>query len=299
VIAALTGVAAICVGVAWVVFGPLAPPRVTPIPPPVQAPPARPGIALATERQIAAHAAERLTLYRYADNPLIVIIDFPSLRDQGLTLNRIAAFVEKASLPRDRVLNQDELAAEIARGGDTVDSYYYGHDYAIADLLRFFNTAARDNVPLGPEEARLYDLIRQEGLDDPARPQAIITVPRVTPDAVDARTRAVILRHELSHGEFFTNPAYAAYVRQAWDTILTGAERAAFRAFLQGQNYDITNHDLTVNEMQAFLVFTPDDRYASAATLGLPAGDLERLQLRFVDGMPEGWLKTLARMPLP
>lgn len=265
----------------------------------IATPPAAIPITAATEAEIAVHDSDRLRVFRYADNPLILILDYPTLRQQGLALNRVAAFIEKASLPKDRVLDDETLAAEIARSGETVDSYYYGHDYAAADLARFFATADRDGVRLNPEEAFLRALVRQEGLTDPGNRGAIITVARIGPDSVDAFTRRIILRHELSHGEFFTNPAYAAFVRQAWDDILSAEERAAFRRFLLDQQYDPGNTDLLANEMQAFLMFTPDERYISAERLGISSAMLDALRARFLAAMPEGWLRHLAVAPLP
>ena len=289
--------AAIMIGLAgWLL---LARPGLPPAPSSQLAPAAAIPITVATEAQIAAHDSDRLRVFRLADNPLILILDYPTLRQQGLALNRVAAFIEKAALPKDKVLDDDALAAEIARSGETTDSYYYGHDYAAADLTRFFATAERDGVRLNPEEAALRALVRQEGLTDPANRGAIITVARVGPDSVDAFTRRIILRHELSHGEFFTNPLYAAFARQAWSDILSAEERAAFQRFLVDQNYDAQNIDLLVNEMQAFLMFTPDDRYISPERLGISAEALQALRARFLAAMPDGWLRRLATAPLP
>ena len=261
----------------WFLPGLISPRPTVPLTPPpariVDTAPLVP-IVVATEAQIATHHAERLTVFRFADNPRVLILDYPTLREQGLALNRIAAFVEKASVPKDKVLDDASLATEIAKAGDTIDSYYYGHDYGADDLTRFFALADRDGIRLSEQEEFLRRLIQQERLGDPAQPSAIITVPRVGPDSVDGFTRRVILRHELSHGEFFTNPAYAAFARRAWSEILSAEERAAFQRFLVDLNYDSANTELIINEMQAFLMFTPDDRYASAERLGLTQAGL-------------------------
>jgi len=258
-----------------------------------------PALRLATEAEIATHRAEHLTVFRLRDNPRIVILDYPNLTEQGLALNRLAAFIEKTGVPKDRVLDDASLAREISRTGDTVDSYYYGHDYAVPDVLRFFALADRDQVKLNPHEEALRTLITGHGLDAPGPAHAIITVSQTGGDVVDDFTRRIILRHELSHGEYFTNPTYAAYVRDAWANVLTEEERTAFTRFLGDQQYDTGNADLMANEMQAFLVFTPDARYIGADRLGLPQAAYARLRERFVAGMPEGWLRRLADAPLP
>lgn len=267
--------------------------------PPIARTPSDLAITVATEARIAFHDAEQLTIFRLADNPRILVLDYPTLRQQGLALNRIAAFVEKASLPKDRVLDDPTLAAEIARSGETTESYYYGHDYAVDDLFRFFAAADRDKIRLSEQEEFLRRLINRERQAAPTNHSAIITVVRTAPASIDTLTRRVILRHELSHGEFFTNPAYAAFVRRAWSDLLSPSDRRAFLRFLEAQNYDTTNLSLVVNEMQAFLMFTPDERYISAERLGLTPTALRRLREAFLAGMPAGWLRTLATTPLP
>lgn len=296
-----TGIATIAVlGSGWFLFAPPFRPLVAPshgVPAAIA--PSASTIRSATEAQIAEHRADRLTVFRVTDNPRIVVLDFPNLAEQGEALNRVAAFIEKASAPRDRILDDVELAREIAAAGDTPETYYYGHDYRVSDILRFFALADRDGVRLNPREEALRALVLREDLGDPATPHAIITVSQIGGDVIDAFTRRVILRHELSHGEYFTNPAYAAFARHAWTTLLTDAERAAFGRFLKDQSYDAANTDLIANEMQAFLVFTPDDRYISDEKLGVPTGTLRSLRERFVAAMPDGWLRTLATTPFP
>ena len=66
-----------------------------------------------------------LTVFRFADNPRILVLDFASLHEQGKMLNRVAAFVEKAGLPHDRVLTDGELEPAIRAQGDTVETFYY------------------------------------------------------------------------------------------------------------------------------------------------------------------------------
>ena len=114
-------------------------------------------IETATEAEISQHVTTALTVFRFADNPAILVLDFASLHEQGKMLNRVAAFVEKARLPHDRVLTDSELNAAIQAKGDTVETYYFGHDYAAASLARFFalaDSAADRAGPAGGEAAR-------------------------------------------------------------------------------------------------------------------------------------------------
>lgn len=296
VVVGAAAVIAIALAGAWYLIAPAGHPSVASAT--ATAPPAA-AIRSATEAEIAAHRTDRLTIFRFADNPRIIVLDYPNLAEQGQALNRLAAFIEKAAAPRDRVLDDAALARQIAQAGETADSYYYGHDYRVPDILRFYALADRDGIRLNAEEEALRALILRESLGDPATPHAIITVSQAGGEIVDDFTRRIILRHELSHGEYFTNAAYAAYVRHAWTTLLNDDQRAAFQRFLGDQAYDIANSDLIANEMQAFLVFTPDERYISDERIGLPPGTLRSLRDRFVAGMPDGWLKRLADMKLP
>mgnify|MGYP006275523691 CR=1 FL=1 len=290
--AGAVAVIAIIGGGAWFVLRPAPVATIAPSPPAFV-------VRTAGEAEIARHEAAQLTIFRVADNPSILVLDYPTLRQQGQALNRVAALIEKADQPRDRVLHDEALAHAVEKSGETVESYYFGHDYGSADLVRFFALADRDGIKLGPDEEALRTLLRQEGMLDGSKRGALISIPRVGTDSVDAFTRRIILRHELAHGEFFANPAYAAFCHRAWNDVLTAKDRAAFTKFLNGLGYEPSNHDLLVNEMQAFLMFTLDPRYINAALLGLPEAAFAGLRARFLAAMPDGWLKTLAGAPLP
>jgi hypothetical protein len=284
-----------------------APPVTAPVatapasPPIIAAPPVPPAFAIetATEQQILDHVSTDLTVFRLADNPRILVLDFASLHDQGRMLNRVAALTEKAGLPHDRVISDSELGAAISARGDTVETFYYGHDYAAASLARFFDLADREHVELDRQEARLRALMVQEGWFAPGVTAGLISLPAVGSDPkVTTAARAAILRHELSHGEFFSNPVYAGFVHDFWLTTLTDAERTMFRGFLAREEYDPTVEELMYNEMQAYLMFTRDPMFFSPGLAGLTQTRLAELQSRFLAGMPAGWLReVLASYP--
>jgi hypothetical protein len=280
------------------------PPAIAPAPepgspPPIVAAPPAFAVATATEQQILDHVSTDLAVFRFADNPRILVLDFASLHAQGRMLNRVAALTEKAGLPHDRVISDSELGAAISARGDTVETFYYGHDYAAASLARFYELADREHVELDRQEARLRALMAQEGWFAPGVTAGLITLPAVGSDPkMTAPARAAILRHELSHGEFFSNPVYAEYVRNFWLTALTDAERTMFRGFLAREEYDPTVEELMFNEMQAYLMFTRDPLFFTPGLAGLTKTRLEELQSRFLAGMPGGWLReVLASYP--
>ena len=291
VLAAIVALAAIGGGVAWYARRP---------PPQTAGMAAIPALNLADEAQIRADRPAQLAAFRFAPNPGIVVLDFPGLRQQGLMFNRIAAFAEKIGQPHDRVLTDAQLDQAIRAHGDTVETYYYGHDYAAATLRRFFALADRDHVALDPDEAWLRRFAGAQGMLADGADQAVITLPREGADAlVDASFRRTILHHELSHGAYFTDPAYAAYVHHFWTDVMDATDRATFRRFLLAQDYDPALGDLTINEMQAYLMHTPDKRAFSAAALGMSPDRLDLLRARFLLGMPPGWLRDCTTLPAP
>ncbi len=250
-----------------------------------------------TEAEIDASAPCATAVSTFALDDAVIVIDFPDLATQGLTLDRIAALVEKAHLPRERVLTDAELTQAIQASGETIESYYYGHDYQAADLAKFFRLAAAQNIRLNAHETWLHALLLQLGWLSPGSRGAIITVPAagavIAPDM-----RAVILHHEISHGAFYTNPTYRAYAESFWYS-LTDSDRAAFTGFLGRQGYDTDNTELMLNETQAYLIFTRDPRFFNAAAVGMSETDIARLREIFIANMPDFWLRPLANAVLP
>jgi hypothetical protein len=315
--------AAVGGGVAWWLVSPGAPPprataeksRILPVPEPrppesaapaivpapvvVPAPPASvvlraPDVLLRTadEATILADDTPVLSVFAFAQNPAVIVLDFPSLARQGRMLNRVAVLVEKAGSPHDRVLDDAELDATIRGGGDTPENFYLGHDYRASELRRFFALAARDNVALDDDEKWLFGLMKQLGWTADGPPGALISIPRLDGAAgIDETLRQAILHHELAHGEYFTNPGYAAFVQRFWRDTMTREDRAAMTNFLAHDHYDTGIEDLIINESIAYLIHTPDERFFSPAIAKLPARHLAALRADFRREMPQGWLR--------
>ena len=238
---------------------------------------------------------------RLALNPKILVIEFPTLAAQGQAMNRLGALVEKHKAPRDRVLSNEQLARFIQESGDNTETFYLGHDYPAEAVARFFTLAVNQQMRLNPDEIRLGQLLlfskllREENDRLSASPErmAVVSFSGVQPDnprtpideTIDTARREAVLRHELSHGEFFTNTAYRDHCWRFWQQ-LSDEDRAGFRRFLTRLDYDPLNEELMVNEAQAFLMHTPDLRSFSARDLGVPQARLDSLRARFREGMP-------------
>jgi hypothetical protein len=249
-------------------------------------------IETATEAQIRDHVPTDMTVFRLAANPNILVLDFGSLLDQGLMLNRVGAFAEKVGVPHDHVLTDPELDRAVRRDGDTTETFYYGHDYSAATIARFFALADRDHIVLNVQEEKLRRLMHQEGWFAEGKYGGLISVPRAGSDErVTADARATILHHELSHGEYFSNPAYMEYTHRFWTTVLTQAERDAVRKYLRSEDYDAGIDDLMQNEAQAYLVFTLNPVFFAPSLVGMT--EARRLELRsiFLHDVPAPWMR--------
>jgi hypothetical protein len=205
-------------------------------------------------------------LHRLQRNPNLWIFDFPHLGIQGAALNRVAALIERTTTSRDRILTEAEMVEQIARTsqGDA-GRYFLGHDYRLEDLAKFFSLAHRDSVPLNAAEQDLRTLLQGLGLLESSEDgtwratrsgQAVITLAAASstpsPSHLSPFERLTTLRHELSHGEYFTNPRYRAYCRHFWASRRSDEQSAITRGFaLLG--YDPDNQELVINELQAFL----------------------------------------------
>lgn len=248
-------------------------------------PPAGP--TLLSEAEILDFHPTEPTVLRLRDQPRIFILVFPDLESQGASLNRVAALIEKRGQPRDRVLDDDELARAIVASGATAATYYYGHNYRGSDLVRFFALADRQGVALTPAEGWLraqLALLRPLQLDP--GDVAFISVPGLDGNRVDPTVRRTILHHELGHGYFFTNATFAAHVTRVWRRDFTTADRAAFVAFLAQEGYDPEQEEIMVNETMAYLLFTRDERFFSPAMVGLSAARLEQLRAMLLEAAP-------------
>jgi hypothetical protein len=258
------------------------PPRPVAMPVPVR--PAGP--PLMSEAEILNFHPREPSVIRLRQEPRIFVLVFPDLESQGAALNRVAALIEKRGLPRDRVLNDAELAAAIRSAGHTPATYYFGHNYRGTDLARFFDLADRQGIALNAGERWVREqMVSLPGFGVPVGDTAFISVPGL--DArVDETTRRAILHHEIGHGHFFTNVVFAAHIRRVWRNDFTAADRAAFIRFLAASDYDPEQEEIMVNETMAYLLFTPDERIFSARDVNMSPERLQQLRALMLNAAP-------------
>ena len=251
--------------------------------------------------------SEQAKVFTYGSRGLIRIIDFPDLQTQGRMFNRVVALIERTGAPRSRVMDNDELIQFIRSVGKSETTFAYGNDFLISELVVFFNLADMAGIRLHAEEIALRRMllesrliVERQGFFQALKPQAVIlSIPQESTGgngpSVSALARKTILMHELSHGEYYTNPLYANYCRSFWRKVMNEAQRAAFRQFLSGSSYNPDNEEMMINETQAYLMYTPDPRAFNARMLGLREKEIDGLRAQFLNGFPDAPMAEMLR----
>ena len=244
---------------------------------------------------------DTLTVWSFSENTKIYVFDFPGLATQGRTFNRATQFTEQAqaNLGYPRVLSNDEIIQYMESLRRTQANFAFGHDLLVSELVQFYNLADRDKIALFPEELALRDFMIEQGLMKVWRsfyqaiqPDVVIlSIPQMQAKKEDEPpvselARRAIFTHEIAHGEYYTNQYYANYCRRFWSETLKDSQREAFVNLFKKYNYAINLSELVVNEMQAYLMFTPDPNSFNAKKLGIMDSDLESMRDMFRQGNP-------------
>lgn len=243
---------------------------------------------------------ENVVIWQMAENPNVYVFDFKGLNNQGRSFNRITQFTEQQTTePYPKVLNNLELSRYIEAARRTQADFAFGHDVLVGELVQFFNYSQRDKVELNPEEILVRDFLTEQGLIrfwrgfyQAMRPDVVILAVPQTQDRkanepmVSTGARYAILLHELAHGEYYTNTHYQKFCQRFWYETLTENQREAFKKFLGNFNYAVNNEELLINEMQAYLMFTPDPKSFSARKLGVSDAELDQMRSAFRRASP-------------
>jgi hypothetical protein len=255
---------------------------------------------------ILAATVDGRTAYVVDENERVVILDMPNARDQGHMFGRMIIFVERGGTPKTKIMTIPEVQKWLVETKGSIDTLTVGNNLRASELARFFNTARNQGEPLTEDEKQLYDwvlkwgMLHEEGsgvvVVEPER--ILITIPQastVTGCAgcgVTAGQRATILEHEMSHAKWATDTVYQNYALWFWSNTLPLPTREKFTRFLRSRGYDPNNRELMANEMQAFLMHTPDPAMFSASALGVTDAELNDLKQAFQSGIAPKPLAT-------
>ena len=209
--------------------------------------------------------------FQLLTNPAIFVMDFANLEEQGKTMNRLSLLVEVSHAPKNRVVDDIQMASLVNETSQNMATLNLGHDFRMSAVARFFNLAKVDGVHLNSNELKLKNTLLKNNLMYVINGQyrgafytSLVTTskiqadnPETIPDeTISLKMRQYIVQHELSHGEYFTNKNYNQYSRNFWHNNLTNEQKEAIRMYLDNKYYDKTQEDLMINEFQAYLVYT-------------------------------------------
>lgn len=181
---------------------------------------------------------------------------------QHIPLNRAAIFAE--GRPALGVPNSGVVVSPAT----SVSSYEKssGHDLTELSLKTFFERL-KDSCPdtscILPGELLFAQSVMAEM--DAIYPNGYSVV---SVDTSSGEQLKRSLAHEVSHGQFFQQPQYRAAVYGFWNSLAAETRIAASK--MVGQNYDVVNVDLLINEFHAFVL---DRKFT-----GVPAEYLNQLR---------------------
>ena len=261
--------------------------------------------------QIIDSNSSRTEIFQLKEKENIFIINFENLEAQKRTLGRISMMTENPLFRDGKVPSHD----------DVMKHNGVGHDLQAKDIAKFFNVInnpGEQEVSIWMSEKNFLYFCLEKKIIEIKTENKDVFVPCDPPKVVlslseeEARLdlkgnlflntttegRKNILRHELSHGEYFTNPEYQSYCQSFWQENLNEAERESWRNYLKKNQYDESNKDLMINEMQAHLVHSGPWEFFTSSKLahyGLSKERFEDLYQEFVSGLKKKnqlhWIK--------
>ncbi len=243
---------------------------------------------------ILANGGRDTSTFRFSRHNRVFILDFGSLAAQGATFNRVSAFTERQLAPHDRALSDEELGRYLEALHKTPETLSYGNNFSLGNLVHFFNVAEDKDIALNTSEHALLKLLvgeqlifKRTGFYQAADSSAVVlSIPKTgsapsSGPAVTQQIRSSILRHELSHAEYYLNARYAEFCRAYWREALSDEQRNAFREFLARSTYDTDLEEVVVNEWQAYLMHTPDKAAFRGEMVGMSDEALEQMREQF------------------
>ncbi len=253
------------------------------------------GLPLLTRDQVFAARTLERAFYRLDGDPRVLVLDMPDVVDQARVFARIVIFIERVGAPRSRILSVNEVKKWQAANKETLATLTIGNNIRADDFALFFNTARFQGESVTEDEqwllARLLEhgvlYERNGGYESGAPEQIVISAPQPSRPlgcancAITQAQRELILLHELAHARFITDQVYRNYVWWFWHNALSAEQKAAITRYLKSLGYDINAPDMLVNEMQAFVLHTPESEFFSSKAAGLTSDQLGYLRASF------------------
>jgi len=240
--------------------------------------------------------------FQLRSNLNIFIIDFATLEEQGVSMNRVALLIESSNAPKEWVVNDEEMEKLILETRQNTATLYLGHDVRIESLAYFFNMVKKNSIKINQYEEKLKNTLLKnylmrfdEGKYQAIENKALVTVSKLQKnnpgndqdETITQDMRQYIIQHEISHGEYFTNQKYRQYCQDFWETKLTEAQRKSFRNYLDNKYYDKNQEDLMINEFQAYLVYTGinfGDLFNEGTFETISADEVLKIRYHFISG---------------
>lgn len=185
-------------------------------------------------------------IYKHRKRPIIFLI-FSSEILRDLAFLRSSVFSESK---RGQVMNSKRLyfyLASIEFITNSIDGKGGGDDFRASDLLKFYESAKRENIELNVVEQKVFHDLQELGVfskDDSLNEVAILAVSQDAPRADRD--------HEFNHGLYSTDSTYRDGIANIFNNLTVETQRTAIDLIAQVcQFYDFSDRDLAIREFAA------------------------------------------------
>ena len=234
----------------------------------------------------ASTSGSNVSVFRWDEDPRVYLLHFASAAAQRDAMGRASIFLEDLD-------SRGTLVDRVPSGQRGGVANYSGHNMRVGDFCRFLNLAqahGSESAPGEPSCGGLNDAER--GLaarllgagairTEPASGAFAVglggsrsshghrqsgakhakhgdwhgggpVIAAVAGSSDAAETRDAVL-HEAMHMVFYGDDAFARSCRAFWETEVDADEKRTWIEFLRDLRYDVTDEELVVNELQAYM----------------------------------------------
>lgn len=175
-------------------------------------------------------------------------VEFDTMKRQDQTLNAVLLFSD------DPVFHGKILSPEALEQNKKDHTLAIGHNFSYATLEAFFTQAKEDGVVLPGDTQALLEFFQQ--LRVFGREGGIIST------AQDVQDRERVIKHEFSHGKYFSDPEYRKHVKRIWLGLPQNTQQA-IRSIFSQYNYNLADNDLVLREFAAWF---EDEQFVTSSS---------------------------------